>query len=233
MPVKPVKPVSHVIFDNDGLLLNTEIFYEEAYNRVIKRYGKGEFTWEMKLRQMGRPQEIALQMAIDEFKLPISLDEMIKETDAYLMERYPSSQLMPGAERLIRHLHKHNVPMALCTASKRKYFLLKTSHHKDLYKLFNHVVCIPEEPEIKHGKPSGESYLFCASRFPDPAPCPSSVLVFEDSVNGVQAALNAGMQVVMVPDPRMAPESRLLATQCLNSLLEFRPETFGLPAFQQ
>ncbi|KFD46991.1 hypothetical protein M514_12121 [Trichuris suis] len=232
MPVKAVKPVSHVIFDNDGLLLNTEVLYEEAYNRLLKRYGKGEFTWEMKLRQMGRPQEIANQLVIDEFKLPLSVDEVIAQTDAYLIEKFPSSQLMPGAERLVRHLHKYNVPMALCTAAKRKYFQLKTSQHEDLYRLFTHVVCIPEEPEIRHGKPSGECYLTCASRFPDPAPSPSSVLVFEDSVNGVQAALNAGMQVVMVPDPRMAPESRLSATQCLNSLLEFRPETFGLPAFQ-
>uniref|UniRef100_A0A5S6Q9W5 pseudouridine 5'-phosphatase n=1 Tax=Trichuris muris TaxID=70415 RepID=A0A5S6Q9W5_TRIMR len=233
MACDALRPVTHVIFDNDGLLLNTEVLYEEAFSALLNRYGKGDFTWELKLKQMGRPQEVACQILIDEVNLPLTVAEVIQETDAYLLKRFPTSQLMPGAERLLRHLHKCNVPMALCTASKRKYFQLKTSMHENVYKMFNHIVCIPEEPEIKHGKPDPECYLLCASCFPDPAPLPCDVLVFEDSVNGVQAALNAGMQVVMVPDQRMAHENRLLATQCINSLLEFQPESFGLPPFEQ
>lgn len=55
--------------------------------------------------------------------------------------------------------------------------------------------------------------------------------MFEDAPNGVRAARLAGMQCVMVPDPQMAPELRTEATLVLNSLLEFKPEQFGLPPF--
>lgn len=56
-------------------------------------------------------------------------------------------------------------------------------------------------------------------------------LVFEDAVNGMKAAINANMQVVVVPDPRIPAEDLEGATLVLKSLEEFKPEAFGLPSF--
>ena len=56
-------------------------------------------------------------------------------------------------------------------------------------------------------------------------------MVFEDAPNGVRAAALAEMQSVMVPDKMVASELRQEATIVLDSLLDFKPELFGLPPF--
>ncbi|XP_049267766.1 pseudouridine-5'-phosphatase [Rhipicephalus sanguineus] len=143
----------------------------------------------------------------------------------------PIDTICAGVERLVRHLKKHNVPMAIATSSKPLSFELKTTKHRDLVALFHHVVMSGGNPEVKHGKPHPDVFLVAASKF-DEKPPPEKVLVFEDAPKGVTAALAAGMQVIMIPDPRMDEENRRRATLCMASLLDFKPEQFGLPPFE-
>lgn len=56
--------------------------------------------------------------------------------------------------------------------------------------------------------------------------------MFEDAINGVKAARSAGMQVVMVPDPRIDKSLTLEASLVLESLEDFQPQIFGLPPFE-
>lgn len=57
-------------------------------------------------------------------------------------------------------------------------------------------------------------------------------MVFEDAPNGVKAARSAGMQVIMVPDSHVTEEQKDGATLVVNSLLDFKPEDFGLPPYE-
>lgn len=70
-----------------------------------------------------------------------------------------------GAEMLVRHLHKHNVPMALASGSTAWSYNLKTSGFKELFSLFHHAVLCGDDPDVKFGKPSPDCFLVAARRF--------------------------------------------------------------------
>jgi len=77
----------------------------------------------------------------------------------------------------VHYLHKNNIPFAIATSSTKKSFELKTTKHKSLFSLFNHVVTGGSDPEVKNGKPAPDIFLTCASRFPD-QPHPNKVLIY-------------------------------------------------------
>ncbi|CAB3374917.1 Hypothetical predicted protein [Cloeon dipterum] len=213
----------------DGLLLDTEILYTKITQMIADRFGK-TYTWELKQSLMGFTGPDAAIKLIEGMGLPLSPEEYIKESHILYNEYFPKSNLMPGADRLIRHLHKHKIPIAVATSSGKEPMALKTQRHTELFQLFDPIVCGSSDPEVTKGKPDPCIFLVTASRF-QPAAKPEKCLVFEDAPNGVKAGVAAGMQVVMVPDPRVSPELREGAALVLESLEHFKPELFGLPPF--
>lgn len=145
------------------------------------------------------------------------------------MQRLANCNLLPGAERLIRHLHESNVKLALATSSNAESAAFKTKNHQSLFALFHHKVM---GPEVKEGKPAPDIFLLAAQRFVGHAVDPKDCLVIEDAPNGVKAAKSAGMQCVMVPDKHIPKEWCTEADLVLKSLEEFKPEAFGLPPFK-
>jgi pseudouridine-5'-monophosphatase len=241
MPHPSEQDVTHVLFDMDGLLLDTEPLYTAATEAVAARHGSTDpsglplaFTWDLKVRQMGLPSKELAILIVKELRLPISPEQYTMEVRQIQEETFPNCDLMPGAERLVRYLAAlPKVQIAVATSSPRDTYELKTRKHKELFSLFNHVVCGSSDPEVKRGKPAPDIFQVCASRFPDPipgmqfVPHPASCLVLEDSPAGVRAALAAGMRCLMVPDLRMfdTPDSIPQGvTLVIRSLLELEPE---------
>ncbi|KAG6414419.1 hypothetical protein SASPL_127141 [Salvia splendens] len=225
--------ITHVIFDMDGLLIDTEKFYTEVQEKILARYNK-TFDWSLKAKMMGMKAIEAARVFVEETGISDSLsaEGFLVEREEMLRAMFPTCDVMPGASHLIKHLHATGVPICVATGSHRRHFELKTQRHGEIFSLMHHIV-LGDDPEVKQGKPSPDVFLAAAKRFEGGPVDPSKILVFEDAPSGVQAAKNAGMSVVMVPDPRLDSSYKKMADQVLSSLLDFNPSEWSLPPFEK
>jgi pseudouridine-5'-monophosphatase len=242
----------------DGLLIDSEAYIEKAMFDVCRKYGK-VFDWDMKVKVMGRTMKDVADIICESLELPISSAKFIGEVEAQYPILLPQTQLMPGVEKLLKHLKKHHIPTAIASSSQKniEYDYKFTNIDPNFPNYFNHMLFGGLNPKVKSSKPAPEIFQVCREMFKElkdepsihcndskctmddqkSLPPPSSFLVFEDALNGVLAGLRAGMQVVWIPDPRMdvnglmAKNNELRPTQVLQSMADFNPEDFGLPPY--
>jgi pseudouridine-5'-monophosphatase len=208
-----LRPSTHVLFDLDGILLDTENFYTRATQAVAGRFGKS-FDWSVKSRMIGRPEAESARVLVEALGLPISPEEYLAERAALLETLMPGAEPMPGAVRLTTELAARGVPMAVATSSPRRLFDLKTARHGEWLRVFGAIV-LGDDPRVRRGKPAPDIFLVAASDLgADPARC----LVVEDSPAGVAAARAAGMQVLGVPYPGLDPAVLADADRVVASL---------------
>ncbi|MGK5095233.1 HAD-IA family hydrolase [Deltaproteobacteria bacterium TL4] len=220
------RKITHVLYDMDGLLLDTEPLYTQVTQKIVERFDK-RFEWSLKAKMIGKKAIDSARILVESLELPISPEEYLVERESLLAELFPSAQALPGARRLTEHLLRHHVPQAVATSSSFINYQLKITLHQEWFGGFDSIVTV-DDPEVKKGKPAPDIFLAAARRLKaQPAQC----LVFEDAPSGMEAALNAGMSVVVVPDPNLDKRIYERADQILNSLEEFQPELWGLPAF--
>jgi len=251
--------IEYVIFDMDGLLIDTERVYTEVTNNILAKYGK-EMTWDIKAGLMGKPEREAAAHLLSFFPdLPPDFT-----VDTYLNLRrpgqdllWPTVQPLPGVLRLVRHLRRHSVPIAVATGSQRRNYAQKSAHLMDtLFGCFEGRVVCADDGLIRpgRGKPHPDVFLVAAERMLGRAVGEGEVeerslgdeqraerakgLVFEDAIPGVQAGKRAGMNVVWVPDANLLALGEAGPTlgveqpdQTLKSLEKFVPEEWGLPPY--
>jgi len=215
--------ITHVIWDLDGTLLDTEPSYLAAIGAIAATHGR-EFTAEIRQQMMGRPSPVAARIFVEALGLPLTPEEFIATRDIALETMFRDCLPMPGARALSDHLRLHGVPQAIATSSSRRTLPYKIVRHEEWFATFGAVVT---GDEVEHGKPAPDIFLRAAAQI---GASPASTLVFEDSPLGVAAALAAGMHVVATPE-EIFRDRVGDAHLVLTSLEEFMPEAWGLPPF--
>ena len=134
MPHPAELGVTHVMFDMDGLLLDTEPLYTSATEAVAARHGSTDpsgaprpFTWALKVRQMGLRSADLARLIVKELALPISAEQYTAEVRKLQGETFPNCSLLPGAERLVRELMVccDNIVVHRCENWQAKRFPLR------------------------------------------------------------------------------------------------------------
>ncbi|KAI3874305.1 hypothetical protein MKW92_044107 [Papaver armeniacum] len=216
--------LSCVILDLDGTLLNTDGIVGDVLKMLLVKYGK---QWDAKVahRIVGKTPIEAATAIKENYELPCTTDEFMSEITPMFSERWCNIRALPGANRLIKHLKGHGVPMALVSNSPRESIETKLSYHEGWKESFSAIIGGDEVMR----KPSPEIFLEAAKLLNAE---PSSCVVIEDSVPDVGGAKAAGMEVVAVPSLPKSSHLYTSADEVINSLLDLRPEIWGLPPFQ-
>ncbi|KAF8631931.1 hypothetical protein AX15_002184 [Amanita polypyramis BW_CC] len=240
--------IEYVLFDVDGLMIDSERMYTEVTNQILRPYGK-EMTWHIKAGCMGKPEVAAAEHLLSFFPdISLTVESYLAQRNELLDKMWPTVPVLPGIRKLVHHLKAHYIPIAVATSSQRRKYELKTRHLGDLFDCFeDKVVCGDDRQNTMRGKPNPDIFLTAAREvlqrdvgYPEQECTVDQLnkrargLVFEDSLPGVQAGKRAGMSVVWVPDSNLLNveySETEKADQILKSLGDFVPEQWGLPPY--
>jgi len=233
--------ITHVIFDFDGVLIDSEQVYSNVNQAMLSKYGK-TFTLEMKLAMMGtkKSEAVAILLKSAGIEHLLTPEQYLESYDVLLDQSLTECPELPAASKLINHFYDCKIPLAICTGSDAHEFETKaTKLYKHwLEKIPLQVLC-GDDPEVTHGKPSPIPYQITMKRMPNPPTDPKNVLVFEDSLNGAKSAIAAGTRCVMIPQRQFLNDAGLAEIELirpqldevLESLEQFDPTKYGIPPF--
>jgi HAD superfamily hydrolase (TIGR01509 family) len=185
--------ITAVVFDMDGLLIDSEPLQLRAWDAYLRRHG-AELTPALLQRMLGLRLVDSAALVQRELRLPCTADDVARERDALFLESVPGNlHAMPGALRLIDDLRRRGMGLALATSGHRRYVDLALGG-TGLAGLFD--VEVTGEM-VAHGKPAPDTYQRAAELL---GSAPSNCLALEDAPNGVASAKAAGMWCIAVPD---------------------------------
>ena len=207
-----MKP-SLVIFDVDGLMLDTEARWQQAWQEVGLRHGidnLGQTTFLKCVGRNGKEVEDIVAHNLKQFNNP--QDILIEARNYGLKLLSERIDLKPGVVELLQHLTELNIPRAVATATDRDLTIERLTR-LNIIQYFDYLLC---GNEVNLRKPNPEIYLKVIEHFGVDA---KEALVLEDSLVGVEAAYRAHIPCIMVPDLIQPTDKQVKETEMIVSSL--------------
>ncbi|MCU0497334.1 MAG: HAD family phosphatase [Anaerolineae bacterium] len=182
-----------IVFDMDGLLVNSEVVWNDAETELIEARGY-QYTEEARAQIVGLRVDEFMAKLHAHYALTESVDVLVRELNDRMLQLIPVKvSPMAGAAEILRYVVEHNIPRAIASNSSRAIIdaTLAAQGWEDIFT----IRCTADDEKL--GKPAPDVYLRAAERLGvDPKAC----LGIEDSVNGARGVVAAGMTCFAVPD---------------------------------
>lgn len=201
--MKLPRPPQAVIFDLDGLLIDSEQLVFDAMRHVAPRFGRS-VDLPLFLTMVGHSRADSDKRLIAQFGADFPLAEFHAATSAHITGAAAAgAALKAGVREVLDVLDARGLKRALCTSSGPDW----VRRHFEVHELTDRFDAVIKRGDYVNAKPHPEPYLTAASAL---SAAPQDCLALEDSHNGVRAAHAAGMMTIMVPD-MLAPNEEMHA----------------------
>lgn len=212
--------IKAVLYDMDGVMIDSEPLHIETTNRILKEYGhsRDEIPQNMQKQFMGRKVVDVLQSIIDYFGLKVDAETLLKKKSEFLFRLIKERlHLFPGMRESLERFRREGLKVALATSGTRLY----VDHVLEKFLLQNAFGVVVSADDVRKGKPDPEIYLTTTKRL---GLQPRECLVLEDAENGVKAAKRAGCFCIAVRREHNKDQDLSRADKLVHSLEEITLE---------
>jgi HAD superfamily hydrolase (TIGR01509 family) len=179
------------VFDLNGTLVNDMPYHIKAWHDELNRLGSNITMEEMKHQCYGKNDELLERVFPGRFTMEEKISIGNNKEAVYRVEFKPHLKLIEGAFEFITAAHQKNIPMAIGSAAilSNIEFVIQGTNIDHCF------TAIVSADDVSISKPHPETFLSCAQQLQID---PSEILVFEDTPKGVECALNANMDAVVI-----------------------------------
>lgn len=180
-----------IIFDMDGLMIDSERLYRQAQKNIAGQFDK-IMTEEIRMKMMGRKPIESLRLFVKELAIPMDPAKLLEIRNGIMREKLKNELVpMPGLTHIIGKFHG-KLKLAICTGAQEEFLDIVV----DQLGIRDKFAVLQNSDDIENGKPDPEIYLKTCKRL---GLQPGECIVLEDSLNGVVAGKKAGCYVIAVP----------------------------------
>lgn len=211
-----------VLFDMDGVLINTEPLHFRMWREVFHNRGV-EIDYDGYKDCIGATEEFLRELIWKNYGADFRKDETLKEEAMVIKKRLIAEEgfpKMPGVEEMLKNLYEAGFLLAIASSSSVSFIELAMDYIG--VKQYFHVINSGEN--VAHSKPAPDIYLNTAERL---GVKPEECVVLEDSENGSIAAVSAGMVCVGLANPDSGNQNLERAKVVIRGLGEFTPKLIG------